>query len=224
MKFLRRFFARLSNLAVGGRGDRRLLEEMEEHLAQQTADNVRAGMPAAEAHRQAVLKFGAVGTIREEYHTELKLPFIETLLQDLRYAVRMLSRSPGFSFIAIATMALGIGATTAIYSVIDATLLHPLPYPNPTELIHIQDDLPGAGAQDVGISIPELRDLESSGIFQYVAIAGTGANVNLTGSAQPLRLNFKGVTPNYFTLLGVDAQLGAPSIRTMPLPASTWRS
>jgi predicted permease len=208
MKFLRRFFARLSNLAVGGRGDRRLVEEMEEHLAQQTADNVRAGMPAAEAHRQAVLKFGAVGTIREEYHTELKLPFIETLLQDLQYAVRMLSRSPGFSFIAIATMALGIGATAAIYSVIDATLLHPLPYPNPTELIHIQDDLPGAGAQDVGISIPELRDLESSGIFQYVAIAGTGANVNLTGSAQPLRLNFKGVTPNYFTLLGVDAQLG----------------
>ena len=74
----------------------------------------------------------------------------ENLLHDLRYAVRVLLRSPGFSFIAIATMALGIGATTAIYSVIDATLLHPLPYPNPTELIHIEDDLPGAGAQDVG--------------------------------------------------------------------------
>src|ERR1700741_2550585 len=105
-------------------------------------------------------------------------------------------------------MPLGLGPTTAIYSVIDATLLHPLPYSTPTELIHIQDDLPGAGAQDVGISIPELRDLESSGIFQYVAITGTGANVNLTGSAQPLRLSFKGVTPNYFALLGVDAQLG----------------
>ena len=105
-------------------------------------------------------------------------------------------------------MALGIGATTAIYSVIDATLLHPLPYPNPTELVRIQDDLPGVGAQDVGISIPEWRDLESSGIFQSVAITGTGANVNLTGSAQPLRLSFKAVTPNYFALLGVDAQLG----------------
>ena len=105
-------------------------------------------------------------------------------------------------------MALGVGATTAIYSVIDATLLHPLPYPNPTELIHIQDDLPGIGAQDVGTSIPEWRDLESSGIFQSVSIAGHGASVNLTGGLEPLRLSFKAVTPNYFAVLGVGAQLG----------------
>jgi putative ABC transport system permease protein len=208
VKFLRRFFIRLSNLATGRSADQRLQEEIAEHLAFQTEANLRAGMAPAEARRQAALKFGAVGSIREEYHTELSLPFIETLLQDMRYAVRMLLKSPGFAFIAIATMALGVGATTAIYSVIDATLLHPLPYPNPTELVHIQDDLPGAGVQDVGISIPELRDLQSSGIFQYVAISGTGANVNLTGSGQPLRLSFKGVTPNYFALLGVDAQLG----------------
>src|SRR5579871_217918 len=134
--------------------------------------------------------------------------FLDNLLSDLRFSVRLLLRSPGFSLIAIATMALGIGATTAIYSVIDATLLHPLPYPNPTQLTRIQDDFPGAGAQDVGISIPEFRDLQSSGIFQSVSICGTGANVNLTGSAQPLRLSFKSVTPNYFALLGVDAQLG----------------
>jgi hypothetical protein len=120
----------------------------------------------------------------------------------------MLLRSPGFSFIAIATMALGVGATTAMYSVIDATLLHPLPYPNPGELVRVEDNLPGVGAQRVGISIPEWRDLESSGIFQAVSIAGQGANVNLTGSAQPLRLTFKQVTPNYFAVLGVDAQLG----------------
>ncbi|MGA8908618.1 MAG: ABC transporter permease [Acidobacteriaceae bacterium] len=208
MKSLRRFFARLLNLATGSRADQRLLEEMEEHLAQQTADNVRAGMSAAEAHRQAMLRFGAAGVIREDYHSELSLPFIETLLQDLRYAFRMLLRSPGFSLIAIATMALGIGATTAIYSVIDATLLHPLPYPNPAELVRVEDDLPGAGAQDVGISIPERRDLQDSGIFQSASITGTGANVNLTGSAQPLRLSFKQVTPNYFAVLGADAQLG----------------
>jgi putative ABC transport system permease protein len=105
-------------------------------------------------------------------------------------------------------MALGVGATTAIYSLIDATLLHPLPYPNPAELVRVEDDLPGTGAQDVGISVPEWRDLESSGIFQSASITGTGANVNLTGSAQPLRLSFKQVTPNYFVVLGVDAQLG----------------
>jgi predicted permease len=109
--------------------------------------------------------------------------------------------------VAIATVALGIGATSAIYSVIDATLLHPLPYPHPTELVHIQDDLPGVGAHDVGISTPELKDLQNAGIFQYVSIYGSGS-VNLTGSAQPTRIVFKPVTPNYFGVLGVEAQLG----------------
>ena len=144
MKSLQRFFARLSNFAAGRRADQRLLEEMEEHLAQQTADNLRAGMPAAEARRQAALKFGAVGTIREEYHAELSLPFIESLLRDLRYALRQLAASPGFASIAILTIALGIGATTAIYSVVDATLLHPLPYPAPEQLVRIQEDFRGS--------------------------------------------------------------------------------
>ena len=112
MKSLRRFFARLSNVAARDGADQRLREEMEEHLALQAADNVHAGMPAAEAHRQAVLKFGSVGAIRERHHDERSIPLVENLLFDLRYAVRMLLRSPVFSVIAIATMALGVGATT----------------------------------------------------------------------------------------------------------------
>lgn len=208
MTFLRRFFIRLSHLATGWSADQRLQDEIAEHLAFQTEENLRAGMSPAEARRQATLKLGAAQAIREHHHAEHSIPLIENLLFDLRYAVRMLLRSPGFSFIAIATMALGIGATTAIYSVIDATLLHPLPYPSPAQLVRVVDDLPGVGAQGVGISVPEWRDLESSGIFQSAAITGTGANVNLTGSAQPLRLSFKQVTPNYFAVLGVAAQLG----------------
>jgi predicted permease len=207
VKFLRRFFARLSNFAAGRRADQRLQEEIAEHLAFQTDENLRAGMSPAEARRQAVLKLGAAAAIREDHHAEHSLPFIENLLFDLKYAVRMLLRSPGFAFIAIATMALGVGATTAIYSVIDATLLHPLPYPNPSELVRIQDDLPGVGAQDVSVSIPEWKDLENSGIFQYVAL-DYFASMNLTGSAQPTRIAYKGVTPNYFAMLGVGAQLG----------------
>jgi len=208
VKFLRRFFMRLSNLATGRSADQRLQDELAEHLAFQIEENLRAGMSPTEARRQAALKLGSAEAIREHHHAEQSLPFIENLLFDLRYAVRMLLRSPGFSIIAIATMALGVGATTAIYSVIDATLLHPLPYPQPEQLVRIVDDLPGVGAQGVGISVPEWRDLESSGIFQSAAITGRGANVNLTGSAQPLRLSFKQVTPNYFSVLGVDAQLG----------------
>src|SRR5271170_566057 len=208
VKFLRRFLIRLSNFATRRSADQRLQEEMMEHLTFQTDENLRAGMSPAEARRQAVLKLGAAAAIREDHHAEQSLPFIENLWFDLKYAVRMLLRSPGFAFIAIATMALGVGATTAIYSVIDATLLHPLPYPNPSELIRIQDDLPGVGSQDVGISVPEWRDLESSGIFQSVSVSGTGADVNLTGSAQPERLSYKHVTPNYFAVFGVDAQLG----------------
>ena len=208
MKFLRRFFIRLSNLATGRNADQRLQDEIAEHLAFQTEENVRAGMAPAEARRQAALKLGAAQAIREDHHAEQSIPFIENLLFDLRYAVRMLLKSPGFTFVAITTIALGIGATTAIYSVIDATLLHPLPYPNPAELVRVEDDLPGVGAQDVGISVPEWRDLESAGIFQSVSVSGTGANVTLTGSAQPERLSYKHATPNYFTVLGVDAQLG----------------
>ena len=207
MRFLRRFLERLANFASRRRADQRLREEMEDHLALQTEENLRDGMPLAEARRQAVLKFGAVQTIREGYHGEQSLPFAESLLQDLRYAFRQLANSPGFASIAILTVALGIGATTAIYSVVDATLLHPLPYPHPEQLVRIQDDLPGAGARDVGLSVPEWWDLQHSGIFQYVSMQGAGS-ANLTGASQPARIIFKPVSPNYFAVLGAKPQLG----------------
>src|SRR6202789_167659 len=149
MKFLRRFFIRRSTSTAGRRADQRLQEEMAEHLALQTEENLRAGLPLAEARRQAALKLGAVQAIREHHTAEQGLPLAENFLFDLRYAFRMLHRSPGFSLIAIATMALGIGATTAIYSVIDATLLHALPYPHPGELVRIEATLPGVGAHEV---------------------------------------------------------------------------
>jgi len=207
MRTLRRFFKRLTSWARTKRDEERLQEEIAEHLALATEENLRARMSSIEARRQAMLKFGGVEAMKEEYRDQKGLPFLETLAQDLRYAVRMLLRSPGFALIAIATMALGVGATTAIYSVIDATLLHPLPYPHPSELVRIEDDLPGVGAQDVSVSVPEWKDLENSGIFQYVALDYFNS-ANLTGSAQPTRVAMKGVTPNYFAMLGVGAQLG----------------
>ncbi len=207
MRTLRRFFKRLTSWARTKRDEERLQAEVEEHLLMQTAENVRAGLSPTEARRQAMLKFGGVEAMKEEYRDQKGLPFLETLAQDLRYAFRQLAASPGFALIAIATMALGVGATTAIYSVIDATLLHPLPYPHPSELVRIDANLPGVGAHDVGISIPELRDLQNSGIFQNVSFCFFGSE-NVTGSAQPTHIAGATVSPSYFAVLGVEAALG----------------
>src|SRR5271155_4601360 len=207
MRFLRRFLIRLSNFTTGRRADQRLHEEMAEHLALQTEENLRAGMAPVEARRQAALKLGAAQAIREQHHAEQGLPLAENFLFDLRYASRMLQRSRGFSLIVIATIALGVGATTAIYSVIDATLLHALPYPHPSELVRIEANLPGVGAHDVGFSIPELRDLRNSGIFQNVSFFFFGSE-NVTGSAQPTHIAGATVSASYFAVLGVDAALG----------------
>ncbi len=207
MRALKRFLARATNFAARRRNDERLREEMEEHLAMLTEENLRAGMTPVEARRQAVLKFGAVGSVRDEYQAEQGLPLLEELLVDSRFALRMLRKSPGFAAVSILTIAVGVGATTAIFSVVDATLLHPLPYPQPRQLVKLVDDLPGIGARDVGLSVPEWRDLKGSGIFQYVSLIG-GGSVNLTGSSQPERIQFLNVTPNYFALIGVNPKLG----------------
>ena len=207
MRFLRRFLARFANFAIRRKTDQRLREEMEDHLARQSEENLRAGMAPAEARRQAVLKFGAAEALRQEYHSEQGLPFIDNLLQDVRFALRMFAKSPGFSAIAILTMALGIGATTAIFSLVDATLLHPLPYPHPEELVRVEDNLPGADTPDAGISIPEFKDMQRSGIFQQVVLQIFGS-ANLTGLSQPSRMQYEGVSPAYFAMLGVKPQLG----------------
>src|SRR5271168_480349 len=207
MKTLRRFFKRLTSWATTQQDEERLQAEIAEHLAMQTAENIQAGLSPIEARRQAMLKFGGVEAMKEEYRDQKGLPFLETLAQDLRYALRQLTASPGFALIAIATMALGVGATTAIYSVIDATLLRPLPYPNPGEMVRIEANLPGVGAHDIGLSIPELRDLQNSGIFQYASLSFFGTN-NLTGSTQPTSIASKSVSPSYFAVLGVNAQFG----------------
>jgi putative ABC transport system permease protein len=182
-------------------------KELRFHYENQVADKVRSGIAESEARRLTRIEFGGIEQVKEDCRERRGTMGLESLLQDLRFALRMFARSPGFSAIAILTMALGIGATTAIFSLVDATLLHPLPFPHPEELVRIEDDLPGAGATDAGISIPEFKDLQRSGIFQYVVLQIFGS-ANLTGASQPSRMQYEGVSPGYFAMLGVKPQLG----------------
>ncbi|MGB7135639.1 MAG: ABC transporter permease, partial [Acidobacteriaceae bacterium] len=200
MGWLRRLFSR-------ERLEADLDKELRFHFESQLADKVRSGIAESEARRLTRIEFGGIEQIKEDCRERRGTMGLESLLQDLRYALRMFAKSPGFSAVAILTMALGIGATTAIFSLVDATLLHPLPYPHPEELVRIEDDLPGAGAADAGVSIPEWKDLQRSGIFQYVVLEIFGS-ANLTGASQPSRLQYEGVSPAYFAMLGVKPELG----------------
>jgi putative ABC transport system permease protein len=128
--------------------------------------------------------------------------------QDLRYAARMLRNKPGFTLIAIVTLSLGIGANTAIFSVVDAVLLRPLPFPHPEQIVVVRDDLTGRQLENIGLSVDELKDFqERSGVFEQVS-AVWPVDANLTGSDRPERIELLAVSPNYFSLLGANAQLG----------------
>ena len=181
--------------------------EIEAHLQLEIERLQDQGLSADEARAAARRSFGNVTLSRERFYESSRWLGWENFWQDIRYGVRMLRKSPGFTAIAVLTIALGIGATTAIFSVVDATLLHTLPYPQPEQLVSVEDDLPGVGARNVGMSVPEWQDLQRSGIFEQVSPIG-GGDVNLTGSSQPVRIRFLNVPPNYPALLGVKAQLG----------------
>ena len=130
------------------------------------------------------------------------------LWQDVRFAVRAMLKARGITVIALLTLALGIGANTAIFSIVNAALLRPLPFRDPGKLVRVRADLRGLGAQNVGFSVPELDDLrDRAGIFESVCVAWP-APVNLTGGEHPVRADFLGVGPNYFELLGVRPQIG----------------
>jgi predicted permease len=202
--YLRSLFARFLRRAET---ERELEQELASHIDMRANELVRSGWDQASAKRQARIEFGSLERFKEECRDAIAGNFIDVLFQDLRFSLRMLRKSPGFAAVAILTIALGIGATTAIFSVVDATLLEPLPYPQSEQLVSIQDNLPGIGAQDVGLSEPEWQDLQHSGIFEYVSPTQFDEN-NLTGSSQPARVRLLIVAPNYFVLLGVQPKLG----------------
>ena len=207
MEWLRELARRFRMLVHRREFDADLEEEMRLHLELRQEEQLQSGMAADEARAAARRRFGNTTYLKEESHFAWGWEWFENFLMDVRYGLRVLRKAPGFSAVAVLTIALGIGATTAIFSVVDGTLLHALPYPEPEQLVSIEDELPGVGARDVGMNEPEWQDLERSGIFEYVSPAWFDEN-NLTGAPQPTRVRLLIVAPNYFALLGVQPQLG----------------
>src|SRR5215467_13351179 len=131
-----------------------------------------------------------------------------TLLQDVRYGLRMLVKKPTFTIVAVLTLALGVGANTAIFSIVNAVLLRSLPYPDPDRLVRIYFNEPGVGLRDVKFSKPEMDDLQTrAGVFEDVSPIFEGSE-NLTGAKQPERLEAVNGSFSYFSMLGVVPQIG----------------
>jgi hypothetical protein len=210
MRILRRFLARVLNLGTtlgtGRAQDERLKEEIEGHIALQTEENVRAGLSPAEARRQAILKFGGMEGVKEEYRAERGLPFIETLLQDVRYAMRMLRNNPGFTAVAVFTLALGIGASTGIFSVVDAVLLRALPYPNPERLVRVWEKAPDG--HPMNLADPNFDDfVTQNNTFADLAAYEYWLS-SVSGGSEPVRVNIASVSRGFFKALGVEPSRG----------------
>jgi predicted permease len=210
MKAVRRLFRRLTSWVTSARNEERLRTEFEEHIAMQTAENLRAGLPPVEARREALLKFGSVEAIKEAYRDQRGLPLTETLVRDTRHALRRLRKAPAFTAAALLTLALGIGANTAMFAVIDSILIRPLSYPHPEALVSIRHTARGLpGLPDTIPCSPSMYFTyhEENRVFQQVGV-WSAAGASVTGIAEPEQPRALFVTHGVLDAVGVKPLLG----------------
>jgi putative ABC transport system permease protein len=199
---------RLRALARRGAVEAELDDELRFHFEQQVEKNLRSGLTRKESVRRARLAIGGIDQVKEQCRDARGVRLLEVLLQDLRYSLRTLRKNRTFTLVAILTLALGIGANTAIFSIVNAVLFRSLPFPEPGRLVRIFFSDPARGIHGLLYSVPELQDLRNrSGVFESVTGTERGS-IDMSGVAQPERLEMLTASPNYFSMLGATPQIG----------------
>lgn len=208
MSALRVAFARVVGLFRSNQGDDDIREEMQMHLEMETAENIRRGMSPVVARREALMASGGMTQAAESVRGQRGLPWVDYLLADIRYGTRSLLRAPAFTAVVVTTLALGIGANTAIFSVVRGVLLKPLPHRDGERLVYLRHSMDGPAGQSVQFSVPEIRDLRASarsisGIAEFAPFSFT-----LAGNGDAARIDVGLVTGNYFEVMGLSPVLG----------------
>ena len=203
---LRSSWMRLRSLFSKEQLDRELHAELASHLELHIADNLRSGMNPEEARRDALLKLGGIEQTKESVRDRRGFPLLETLLQDLRFGLRMLRKSPGFTAVAILTLALGIGATTAIFSVVYGVLLRPLPYPGSDRIMAVFEvNSTGGWSRLADPNFDDFRDQGRS--FQAIAKYNDYV-VSVSGASQPSRSMVAHISPGFLRVFGIQPIIG----------------
>jgi predicted permease len=205
MRKLRALWMRLVG-KFGGAADEDFAAELDSHLQMHIEDNLRVGMTPEQARRDAVIKLGGLEQARQAYRERQGLPWFDMLWQDIRFGLRMLLKSPGFTVVAVLTLALGIGANTALFSVVNGVLLNPLPYLHPEELVTVHASKPNFS--EGSISYPNFRDWQRDNKTLAALAVSRGTGYSLTGMGDAEEQRAELVSSDFFSLLGVKPILG----------------
>ncbi|HEX8921220.1 MAG TPA: permease prefix domain 1-containing protein, partial [Pyrinomonadaceae bacterium] len=206
MLWLRNLLARIAGVWRADRIGEEIDRELQFHIDMRTEENIRRGMSPEEARRDALSRFGHRAVIKERSYEVRGGRWLETLWQDTRYGARMLVKHPGFSFVAILTLALGIGANTAIFSIVNGVLLRPLPYPEPESLDNVFQQ--NSAMNRFGISVADFLGIEKEYAKTGSVAAFTHRAVTLTGGERPEQIKATFATAAFFKTLGVMPERG----------------
>jgi putative ABC transport system permease protein len=210
MKYVRAALSRLAGLFTARTMDDDLREELQAHLEMETTENIRRGMHPDEARRQALLASGGMTRAAEAVRDQRGLPWVDDILSDVRYALRTLRRAPGFTAVVVITLALGIGANTAMFTLLRGTLLRALPNRDGDQLVYVRQSAPGAHDDNTLFSVPEVADIRA-GARSLGAIAEFSSSVPFTlvgADGHPVRATIGVVSGNYFDVMGLSPILG----------------